>query len=144
MSDGALEVQGGLTVEVLPDEDAPRPDPTAWEMEPELNGDVLAASMTAVEAIDRSGVEYYFEELAGHPGGRDSGWQASPHWTDANLQHETVYRYRVRVRDLSAAPILDAPEDGALASSASMRRTLHRTRRDSKPLTTGPWWSRGR
>ncbi len=64
--------------------------------------------MSAEEANDRSGVEYFFDERTGHVGGSDSGWQASPHWTDEGLQHQTVYRFRVRVRDLSAARNLTA------------------------------------
>jgi len=50
-------------------------------------------------AIDPNGVEYYFEETTGNPGGDDSGWQDSPQYTDVGLQETTQYCYRAIIRD---------------------------------------------
>ena len=50
---------------------------------------------------DPGGVEYYFEETSGDPGGTDSGWQDSPTYTDLGLLPDTEYCYRVKARDTS-------------------------------------------
>ena len=43
-------------------------------------------SMTATTATDPSGgVQYYFDETTGNPGGTDSGWQTSSSYTDTGL-----------------------------------------------------------
>jgi len=60
-------------------------------------------SMEAEPATDPSGVEYFFEETSGNPGGNSSGWQTSSTYTDDGLSEKTEYCYRVKVRDLSAA-----------------------------------------
>ena len=57
--------------------------------------------MAATTASDPSGVEYYFEETSGNPGGTDSGWQDSVNYTDSGLNADTEYRYRVKARDKS-------------------------------------------
>jgi predicted outer membrane repeat protein len=56
-------------------------------------------SMTASEAFDESGVEYYFESRT--LGGHDSGWVDEPNYTDVNLSPNTQYCYRVMARDKS-------------------------------------------
>ena len=58
--------------------------------------------MAATTASDPSGVEYYFEETSGNPGGTDSGWQDSVNYTDSGLNAGTEYSYRVKARDKSA------------------------------------------
>jgi len=46
--------------------------------------------MTAIQATDENGVEYYFEAM---DGGNDSGWQDERTYTDAGLQPETTYNH---------------------------------------------------
>ncbi len=57
-------------------------------------------AMTATTVYDDSDVEYYFESVEGN--GHDSGWQASPNYTDTGLDPNTEYSYRVRARDRSS------------------------------------------
>ncbi|MFK7910536.1 MAG: sialate O-acetylesterase [Akkermansiaceae bacterium] len=84
-----------------PDTEAPNPDPLTWETVPKAAGD-SQITMTATTAMDPGGVEYYFEERSGNPGGSDSGWQNSPTYTDTGLNSTTSYSYRVKARDKSA------------------------------------------
>ncbi|MHC4187137.1 MAG: hypothetical protein ACYSRQ_02990, partial [Planctomycetota bacterium] len=56
-----------------PDTTPPMPDPMTWASVPAADSDT-AISMTATTASDPSGVEYYFDETTGNPGGNDSGW----------------------------------------------------------------------
>ena len=84
-----------------PDEDAPNPDPMSWATPPAAAGD-SSITMTATTATDPNGVQYFFEETSGNPGGSDSGWQASASYTDEGLNPETTYSYRVKARDLSS------------------------------------------
>ena len=83
-----------------PDHTAPTPDPSTWATLPAetVSGSI---SMTAVAATDVSGVEYYFEETSGNPGGDDSNWQAAATYVDTGLDPSTTYSYRVRTRDRS-------------------------------------------
>jgi hypothetical protein len=57
--------------------------------------------MTATTASDPSGVEYYFDETTGNPGGTDSGWQDSTFYVDMGLTPGTQYTYTVTARDKS-------------------------------------------
>jgi hypothetical protein len=57
-------------------------------------------TMTASDACDVSGVEYYFKCISG--GGNDSGWQDETLYIDANLAPDTQYCYGVKARDKSA------------------------------------------
>ena len=84
-----------------PDTDPPTPDPMTWASAPGADSD-SAISMTATTATDDSGVEYYFDETSGNPGGSDSGWQDSTSYTDSGLNASTQYCYRVQARDKSA------------------------------------------
>jgi YHS domain-containing protein len=59
----------------------PAPDPMTWASVPVATGPT-SISMTADTASDASGVEYYFAETSGNPGGNDSGWQDSPTYED--------------------------------------------------------------
>ncbi|SCY85542.1 Ig-like domain-containing protein [Desulfoluna spongiiphila] len=88
--------------EVLPsDRETPTPNPAGFASEPSEAGK-HAITMTALTANDESGVQYYFEETGGNAGGSDSGWQRSPVYTDTGLDADTMYTYRVKVRDKSA------------------------------------------
>ena len=83
-----------------PDTDPPTPDPMTWASVPTAD-DHDSISMTATTATDPSGVEYYFDETTGGPGGSDSGWQADPGYTDDGLSPSTQYCYEVTARDKS-------------------------------------------
>jgi len=76
------------------------PDSMTWSVPPYAVG-LESVAMTATTASDPSGVEYYFEETTGNPGGDDSGWQDGPGYTDGGLQSGTEYCYRVAARDKS-------------------------------------------
>jgi len=60
-----------------------------------------AIEMTATIATDDNGVQYFFDSNT--PGAHDSGWLDSPNYVDIDLDPDTVYCYRVKARDLSAA-----------------------------------------
>jgi hypothetical protein len=95
-----LPSPGDAFIAAPADTDAPIPDPALW-LNPPLAKSVDSITMRAAEGIDPSGVEYYFEETSGNPGGSDSGWQLSRIYTDTGLDEDTTYTYRVRMRDLS-------------------------------------------
>ncbi|UCG57539.1 MAG: hypothetical protein JSU70_22070, partial [Phycisphaerales bacterium] len=66
-----------IIVEDVPsgDTEPPVPDPMTWASPPRaISGTEI--TMTATTASDPSGVQYYFETVAGH--GHSSGWQSSP------------------------------------------------------------------
>ena len=97
---GTASAPAGATTEANPDVDAPNPNPMTWAVVPAAVSST-AISMTASTAEDPSGVEYYFEETTGNPGGSDSGWQDSPTYVDAGLDPSTSYSYQVKARDKS-------------------------------------------
>jgi hypothetical protein len=78
----------------------PDPSPLTWAITPTAAGEG-EITMTATTATDIIGVEYYFEETSGNPGGNDSGWQNSPTYLDTGLDNSTSYSYRVKARDKS-------------------------------------------
>jgi hypothetical protein len=78
------------------DTDVPTPNPMTWAMQPHPTGST-SISMTATQAYDLSGVEYYFTCVSG--GGHDSGWQDSPVYEDSGLVTNIVYAYTVIARD---------------------------------------------
>ncbi|MHC4758734.1 MAG: lamin tail domain-containing protein, partial [Planctomycetota bacterium] len=82
------------------DIETPFPNPAVW-LYPPAPKSVDSIGMTASSGTDPSGVEYYFDETSGNPGGSDSGWQTSRSYTDTGLQENTSYTYRVHTRDLS-------------------------------------------
>ncbi|MGB1129533.1 MAG: sialate O-acetylesterase, partial [Haloferula sp.] len=86
---------------IAPDNDPPTPNPLTWASLPAAAGD-SQVTMTATTAVDPGGVEYYFEETSGNPGGSDSGWQNSATYTDDGLNSATSYSYRVKARDKSS------------------------------------------
>ncbi|MHC4498486.1 MAG: fibronectin type III domain-containing protein, partial [Planctomycetota bacterium] len=83
-----------------PDGTAPAPDPMIWATLPYATGPNSIAMM-ATTASDPSGVEYYFAETTGNPGGNDSGWQDDPNYEDTDLDDLVVYTYTVKARDKS-------------------------------------------
>jgi hypothetical protein len=85
-----------------PDLSPPEPDPAKWLKPPHQTGPGTL-SMDAAPATDPSGVQYFFEEMTGNPGGDASGWQDSPNYEDSGLESGKTYRYRVRTRDQSPA-----------------------------------------
>jgi hypothetical protein len=89
-------------LEILSVEDTfpPTPDPMTWFAVPRaIDGNEIV--MTATTAADASGLEYYFDETTGGPGGADSGWQDSPSYTDTGLSDGIQYCYQVMARDKS-------------------------------------------
>jgi hypothetical protein len=78
---------------------APIHNPSRWETEPYLSS-AGSITMTVETATDAWGwdVEYYFESIS-EDGGHDSGWQASPTYTDVGLTLGVEYGYRVKARD---------------------------------------------
>jgi len=83
-----------------PDTDPPTPDPMTWASVPTAD-DADSISMTATTATDDSGVEYFFDETSGNPGGSDSGWQDGTSYEDTGLTPETQYPYTTKARDKS-------------------------------------------
>ncbi len=81
-------------------------------------------TMTAVTATDEDllGVEYYFTETSGNPGGSDSGWQDSTVYTDSGLTPGLQYSYTVTARDKSIlynTGIPSAPASATTHASAA-------------------------
>ena len=62
----------------------PSPDPLTWETVPTV-ADYRSITMAVNEATDPSGVEYYFENVTKST---NSGWIASPKWTEKELDPE--------------------------------------------------------
>ena len=81
------------------DNSPPTPNPSDWDIEPYAIGQ-NAIEMKAEEASDPSGgIEYYFKETSGNPGGDNSGWQSNPTYIDNGLNPDTQYTYKVKTRD---------------------------------------------
>ncbi len=81
------------------DSTAPTPDQSTWASEP----NALSSSeieMTATASSDSSGVEYFFECTT--EVGHCSDWQASNYYMDTELEPNTMYTYRIKVRDKSS------------------------------------------
>lgn len=81
---------GGLVIQEIdvhglpngPDTTAPSPNPMSFSIAPYASS-TTSIAMEATHATDSSGVEYYFAETSGNPGGSDSGWQVSANYEDA-------------------------------------------------------------
>ena len=106
-----------LSAVSVSDTNAPSPDPSGWLLKPaaDVNGSI---SMIAAEAMDPSGVEYFFTNTIN---GNVSGWQSDRSWTDAGLSNGVSYSYRVKTRDLSTnfnatawSPIESATSDASI------------------------------
>ncbi len=81
------------------DINAPIPDPSEWEMEPQMSSlsSISMVAETAFDAWSREDVQYEFDCIT--PGGHDSGWQISREYIDTGLIADQGYGYRVRARD---------------------------------------------
>jgi len=79
---------------------APTPNPSVWKTEPHT-GSASWIAMEAKPAGDPSGVEYYFNEISGNPGGTDSNWQENRIYIDTGLNPDVQYIYQVKARDKS-------------------------------------------
>ncbi|MEM7391568.1 MAG: DUF1800 domain-containing protein, partial [Verrucomicrobiota bacterium] len=93
LSEVRFNIQSGLT-----DQSPPAPDPPGWKRPPTMSGD-REVSMEAVFLSDPGGVDVFFEEMSGEPGGDDSGWQSSFQYVDRGLKAGRTYQYRYRARD---------------------------------------------
>lgn len=79
---------------------APSPAIMSWQAAPHATGN-STFSMTAVEAIDDSGVvEYNFSCVVGGNGCTSSGWQSSRTWSPDGLDANTYYSYKVTARNM--------------------------------------------
>jgi hypothetical protein len=83
----------------LKDEIPPTPDPARLSDKPIfVNPEtVVIRAETGLDPL--GGVEYFFEETSGNPGGDDSGWTTNPTYKDAGLQPGMTYTYTVKMRD---------------------------------------------
>jgi hypothetical protein len=113
-----------------PDTTPPSPDPMTWATVPYATGSD-SITMVATTASDPSGVQYYFDEISGNPGGTDSGWQGSPSYTDTGLSPSTQYTYAVTARDVSVNFNETAASTDASATTEAtppIRSIRHHTR----------------
>jgi hypothetical protein len=89
---------------VINDHTPPTPNPMTWNASPggiPRATSISAITMTATEAVDMSGVQYYF--TATGVGAHSSDWQSWPTYTDTALQTNRSYSYKVKAQDLSPA-----------------------------------------
>jgi hypothetical protein len=110
------------------DNTAPTPDPMSFDSPPATSSitKITKITMTATTASDISGVEYYFTETSGNPGGSDSGWQDSPVYTDGGLPH------------LRNEPVRHRGENGGIAESAVLMRCFQALNRDERAVFAEP------
>jgi hypothetical protein len=93
-----------------------------WVTEPYATG-TTSIAMLATTATDPSGVEYYFDETSGNPGGTDSSWQASSRYENMGLSAGTTYIYTVKARDKSPNHNETGASDPASATTEAEDRT---------------------
>ncbi|MDD5134841.1 MAG: hypothetical protein PHP01_05470 [Phycisphaerae bacterium] len=88
-------------VYAVPGEDwtPPEPNQMTWAIMPYPTSPNSIAMIATTAIDDPCGVQYYFYELSGNPGGNDSGWQDSPIYEDFDLEPNAVYEYKVKARD---------------------------------------------
>jgi autotransporter-associated beta strand protein len=129
LGDYELNASGYVVFAGGPPDTTPRtPSPMTWASAPAATGSTSIA-MTATTATDPSGVEYFFDETSGNPGGADSGWQSSPTYTNTGLNPSTTYTYTVTARDNSPA----------LNSTAASAPASDTTTPAHTPATTTVW-----
>lgn len=100
-----------------PDTTPPTPNPMTFANVPYATSSSSIA-MLATTATDTAGVEYYFDETSGNPGGNDSGWQSAQSYEDTGLTDGLSYTYTVTARGLSANQ--NATTASAPASATAM------------------------
>jgi chitodextrinase len=83
----------------------PTPNAMTFAVAPAAVSPFGIKMVTTTASDDLYGVEYYFTETSGNPGGSDSGWQSSPIYFDGGLQPGTEYTYTVTARDTSLAQV---------------------------------------
>ena len=95
-----------------PDVAPPAPGPLQWARVPAAVAPTVI-TMTAVEAKDPSGVEYYFANTTIADGSHDSGWISNSTYVDTALSANTEYTYTVKARDKSVKQNQTAPAPAA-------------------------------
>jgi hypothetical protein len=110
MAFGSRELSGRepKLVVTYPAGTPPTPNPMTWATDP-AGASSTSISMTATIATSNANppVSYYFEFVdssSGGTGGLDSTWQSSTTYSDAGLQPNHRYGYRVKARDSAATP----------------------------------------
>ncbi len=86
----------------------------SFSIPPAVIGGTTIIMTAATGSVAGGMVEYYFEEMTGNPGGDHSGWQSSPYYSDGGLLPNTIYKYRVIVRDFFKAASEPSQVSGAL------------------------------
>ncbi len=89
-----------VSISTLADTTPPTPNPAYFAVLPAADSEI-EISMTAFIGSDTLSepVKYLFTETTGNPGGTSSGWQLSENYTDSGLDPNTLYTYRVQVKD---------------------------------------------
>lgn len=108
----------------VPDTTPPTPNPMTWATVPAASSS-SSIVMTATTATDPSGVEYFFDETTGKPGGTDSGWQDSATYTDSGLDPLTTYTYTVLAREKSVNQNVGAPSSSASATTPEQSAVVY-------------------
>jgi hypothetical protein len=94
----------------------PQPDPMTFSSTPAPLS-TSSITMTATVATDDTNpVQYYFEEATGNPGSTTSGWQNPNSFVDSDLDANTAYTYRVKVRD----NVMPTPNETLFSADASV------------------------
>ena len=83
----------------LKDEVAPSPDPAKLLSMPTFSNPRTVVMQAEVGVDPLGGVEYFFAETSGNPGGDDSGWTINPVYEDTGLEPGKEYSYTVKMRD---------------------------------------------
>jgi len=85
----------------LKDEIPPTPNPAKLTSAPLFVNPKTAVMQAEVGADPLGGVEYFFAETSGNPGGDDSGWIKEAAYKDTGLEPGKEYAYTVKMRDSS-------------------------------------------
>jgi hypothetical protein len=120
------------------DSTPPTPDPMTFASVPAATGP-YSITMTATNATDPSGVEYFFTCTGG--GGHDSGWTNSTTYVDTGLTPSTLYTYTVTARDKAPVQNTTTPSTGASATTDTdtTAPTPNPMTFASVPTATGPF-----